>query len=748
LKNNSLLKDGMILSKKYGISMLILIFSSVLFYISLVSIDGYIEKYKYFKNDYNSRIIFENALRSDYVVNENITRYAKNLNRFFIYYRNFLTLPEDKKVTEMDIAEDTAKLQQNLYASQQRAIDLYNETAFNSESTKEDIAVAEEQLRNSFEKLIENYRDEVNNIKKSILKEKNENYTIIYNYLEQTDEFVYYINDSVLNRTFKNIAGVDNIEYYMQNEAYLNINLSEISETFNGVNLNTSFELNGITGYIIIPKEQPLQSILGPSIESAIRYRNSEIERYRNLLIKYIILALAAAGAIISLIFEAYRSSGSSVKEGFCLFFRPYLKIPAFLKLFLIVWAGSNIFRYTAGNISALNMNGYGGTDLVFDSAMLFIYIIAIIFSFAYAVYILKDIRRLKNEFEYKSILKIGENLKIIRAFSPFFLTFLWVLMLFVIIIILIFTIMLVGTAGLYIETAFFVIVALFVCAVIFITMDIISSFSKLGYYINIISGGKKIEVPRETGLFATPVNMLNELSEGLYRSLDETLKSERTTTELITNVSHDLKTPLTSIINYVDLLSRLNGLGPEARSYVEVLKQKSYRLKILIDDLFEASKLSSQSVELDLEPVDVIQLYEQSQGELNEKIEESGLDFRLSTTSEKIMLWLDGKKMWRVFENLINNIINYSPKGSRVYVSFIDHDRYAEIILKNVSNHELDFDASELFERFKRGDSSRTTEGSGLGLSIAKNIIDLHGGKMDISIDGDLFKVILILYK
>lgn len=748
MKNNGILKDGIIPSKRYGISMLILVFSAVLFYISIVSIDGYIEKYKYFKNEANAKVIFENALRSDYVVNENIIRYTKNLNRFFIYYRNFLSMPEEKKVTEMDITEDTAKLQQNLYASQQRAIDLYNETAFNSESTKADINTAEEQLRNSFEKLIENYRDEVSNIKKSVLKEKNENYTIIYNYLEQTDEFLYYINDSTLNRTFKNISGVDNIEYYMQNEAYLNINLSEISETFNGVNLNTSFELNGISGYIIIPKEQPLQSILTPSIEAAVHYRTNEIARYRNLLIQYIVLAIAAAGAMISLIFEAYRSAGASAKEGFCLFFRPYLKIPASLKLLLIIWVGGNIFRYTGGNINSMNGGGYGGTDLIIDSVMLCICIIAFIFSFAYAIYILRDIRRLKNEFEYKFIGRIGENLKTVRAFSPVFLTFLWLLMLFVIIIILIFTVMLIGSAGFYIETAFFAIVAIFVCAVIFITMDIIYSFSKLGYYINIISGGKKIEVPRETGLFSTPVNMLNELSEGLYRSLDETLKSERTTTELITNVSHDLKTPLTSIINYVDLLSRLNGLGPDARSYIEVLQQKSYRLKILIDDLFEASKLSNQSVELDLEPVDVVQLYEQSQGELSEKIEEAGLDFRLSTTSEKIMLWLDGKKMWRVFENLINNIINYSPKGSRVYVSFIDHDRYAEIVLKNISNHELDFDASELFERFKRGDSSRTTEGSGLGLSIAKNIIDLHGGKMDISIDGDLFKVILILYK
>ena len=205
--------------------------------------------------------------------------------------------------------------------------------------------------------------------------------------------------------------------------------------------------------------------------------------------------------------------------------------------------------------------------------------------------------------------------------------------------------------------------------------------------------------------------------------------------------MSHDLKTPLTSIINYVDLLKKEGLSKEEAQGYIEVLDRKSQRLKMLIDDLFEASKMASGAVELNIEKVDVTALLSQALAELDEKINNSSLIFKLKMPNEKVYANLDGKKTWRVFENLINNILKYSQPKTRVYIELIEEDSKIIITMKNISSYEMDFDKEEIFERFIRGDKSRNTEGSGLGLSIAKSILELQGGNLSIEIDGDLFK-------
>lgn len=235
-----------------------------------------------------------------------------------------------------------------------------------------------------------------------------------------------------------------------------------------------------------------------------------------------------------------------------------------------------------------------------------------------------------------------------------------------------------------------------------------------------------------------------NNIKNGYKSSMEDQIKSERLKTELITNVSHDLKTPLTSIINYVDLLKNKELSEEEKDSYIEILDRKSQRLKILIEDLFEASKMSSGSVELEREQVDIAAILRQTLGELDEKINKSSLTFRANIPGEKIYLYLDGKKTWRVFENLINNAIKYSQPNTRVYIDLLESESSVVLTIKNVANYEMDFDPEEIFERFKRGDKSRNTEGSGLGLAIARSIVELQGGKMNIEIDGDLFKVIV----
>ncbi len=238
----------------------------------------------------------------------------------------------------------------------------------------------------------------------------------------------------------------------------------------------------------------------------------------------------------------------------------------------------------------------------------------------------------------------------------------------------------------------------------------------------------------------------INTLKYGVKASQKEQAKSERLKTELITNVSHDLRTPLTSIITYTELLKTPELSADERDSYIEIIDRKSKRLKVLIDDLFEASKMASGNIELIKEKVDLVQLLEQALAEYNEKMSESTLQFRISNPDKPIYAVVDGQKMWRVFDNIIGNILKYSLENTRVYISMNQVGDKVEISFKNIAKYELGGDVNELFERFKRGDASRQTEGSGLGLAIAKSIVDLHDGEMDIDVDGDLFKVTILL--
>lgn len=238
----------------------------------------------------------------------------------------------------------------------------------------------------------------------------------------------------------------------------------------------------------------------------------------------------------------------------------------------------------------------------------------------------------------------------------------------------------------------------------------------------------------------------INKLKHGVETSKKEQAKSERLKTELITNVSHDLRTPLTSIITYTELLKN-PSLGEEEKSaYVEIIDRKSKRLKVLIDDLFEASKMASGNIDLVLEKVDINQLLKQALAEYDESISQSTLQFRVSLLENPVYVYVDGQKFWRVFDNLIGNILKYALEQTRVYLSIKEINERVLITFKNVSKYELSESSDELFERFKRGDTSRHTDGSGLGLAIAKSIVDLHEANMDIEVDGDLFKITIDL--
>ena len=251
----------------------------------------------------------------------------------------------------------------------------------------------------------------------------------------------------------------------------------------------------------------------------------------------------------------------------------------------------------------------------------------------------------------------------------------------------------------------------------------------------------KPIKVKGKSPL-AKHAQNLNALQEGVKSSVTAQAKSERLKTELITNVSHDLRTPLTSIITYTDLLKNPDLSAEEREKYVAILDKKADRLKVLIEDLFEVSKMASGNIELVKQKVDVAQLIQQITGEYKSDFEEHKLDLRIDIQMMPIYAYVDGQKLWRVCENLLNNAKKYSMSGTRIYVTLTETNNRAILTVKNVSKYELSGDASELTERFKRADLARHTEGSGLGLAIATSIVHLHGGTLDISADGDLFKV------
>lgn len=249
-------------------------------------------------------------------------------------------------------------------------------------------------------------------------------------------------------------------------------------------------------------------------------------------------------------------------------------------------------------------------------------------------------------------------------------------------------------------------------------------------------------------GIVSNMAKDINAIREGLAISSQKQSNSERLKTELITNVSHDLRTPLTSVLNYVDLAKRTDITDKERQEYLQIIDNKSKRLKILIDDLFEASKMASGAVELNKEQVDLVALMYQALAEYDDRFEEQKLTIRTKTSAQHMYAYCDGRKMYRVFENLFSNVIKYAQPVTRVYLEMIYEGSEIVVILKNISNYELGFDVNELSERFKRGDSSRHTEGSGLGLSIVKSILDLHGAALELSQDGDLFKVIFRISK
>lgn len=254
--------------------------------------------------------------------------------------------------------------------------------------------------------------------------------------------------------------------------------------------------------------------------------------------------------------------------------------------------------------------------------------------------------------------------------------------------------------------------------------------------------------IPEDLGFFEPFREEIDKIRTGFRKAVDEEVKSTKMKTDLITNVSHDLKTPLTAIITYVDLLKDPNLPAEDQKKYIQILDQKANRLKLLIEDLFEISKATSKTVQLNIVDVDIVSLLRQVKLELQDKIEATDLLFRWQLPEEKVILPLDSQRTYRVFENLLVNITKYAMPHTRVYITMEDTENHVKISMKNISATELNFNPSEITERFVRGDASRNTEGSGLGLAIAKSFTELQGGRLEVFTDADLFTVEITFLK
>ena len=263
-----------------------------------------------------------------------------------------------------------------------------------------------------------------------------------------------------------------------------------------------------------------------------------------------------------------------------------------------------------------------------------------------------------------------------------------------------------------------------------------------------IAEGNLDVKIEEDLGLFEPFKGDLEKIQCGFKKAVDEEVKSQRMKTDLISNVSHDLKTPLTAIITYADLLKDENLSDEKRKQYIETLDRKAQRLQVLIENLFEVSKATSGNITLNIENIDVVSLMKQTLFELEDKLEEASLLVRKNMPKEKVILPLDSQRTFRIFENLIINITKYAMPNTRVFIDIIENEDDVAIIMKNMAAEEITFNVDTIAERFVRGDESRNTEGSGLGLAIAKSFVELQGGTFNISVDGDLFKVKIVFVK
>lgn len=716
------------LKDKY-IQLMALTLSLFLLSLSLLAgIDFWFNKHSIRTSQYFNSDAFKIELASSF----------NNIHTLYTTYENYESKPDDEKINQQELKNMKENYDLQLKKRIAQTEDRYKPEIDQAESDKNNDRAKRlvEERDKKIEEIKKTDTKTIDDIRKELLTRNYKDYENIKKAVQSTTTILYYMWNSN-NEVFTNIKNITDINDYINTKALHSINFpATLNEKSNLREINNFFLYKNMKGHIIIPKESEAYSYF----QGNYKYYNSL--RIRAITEFFISLIALTVGILLLKYLKKNSIESLTYIEKFK---KTCLKIPMDARLFLLILC--TFYMLDIGNTGG-RMIGWPTAKQIMTYLFSILYII-----FAYVCApdikaLIKNRSKLNEYWEVSLTFKLWDMLeRSIKNKSLFFRITIFILIACAgaAAIIIVFLVSNNGNEGVVL---FFLIIY---CLFIFVYMIFKAIYlDKIIKATNEIAAGNLNYTLKDkgNGILSKMAHNINNLQFGVKKAVENQMKSDRLKSELITNVSHDLKTPLTSIINYVDLLKREELTKEEMQDYIGVLDRKTQRLKVLIEDLFEASKMATGAVELNIEKVDVAQLLTQSLAEFDEKIKTSSLIFRVNIPRQKVYANLDGKKTWRVFENLIGNALKYSQPNTRVYIDLTENESNILITIKNISAYEMDFNVDEIFERFKRGDSSRATEGSGLGLAIAKSIVELQGGKLTIEIDGDLFKAIVELKK
>lgn len=749
-------------SKKVGIICIILLVSSILvggYAILDIKFNGYYLD----KDNYTETIEFKNIM----------AEYVEAITNSYIRYGESKSSDKFNEVTENDLKAKRAEYEEK-YTQGKEELNkaLNNGYIIHNDSDVNYEVMGIGNVKGYFDgldKLEATYKIDDENLKRVILDERRDQYNSYETCIEQYKnlQYVLYENNNVVKTNIEEEYLYDSSlkDIISSSQFYLILDGTKIGNLFQNVKgtfspdyfiyYTKSYE--DIKNYklkfmLFVPKDLYYDDMIKI-------YSNKFTMQHDKYKKECIVIAIAVFISLVSFAYimkfrkKVFIKSNNAYKEK--LTYRLYKKLWLEIKIILILIDSLILFVLFDGFESMIRYGSYGEK---------LIYLIGIFVSYIISLETYKTLLKEIDEKGLKSIIKetsllykfyllIKETFIIksvggkIAIFSVATIVFIFDIMVTTVIIntnyiynVMAFSIILLG--GVY--------VFLYMGTVAYIGFKFVGSFNKIVLGAHKISQGDLNYQIEGSSIAVLDVlaKDINNMRSGLGNAIQNEVKSERMKTELITNVSHDLKTPLTSIINYVDLIKKGDFTKEEIEDYIKIIDRKSQRLKVLIEDLFEASSAASGEMELNIEKLDIIALLKQSIAEFEEKIKISKLDFRINIPNEKVYVMVDGKRTWRIFENQISNILKYSLDNTRVYINLEESEDRIIIIFKNISAYEIDFNEDEITERFKRGDQSRHTEGSGLGLAISKGLTELQDGLFKIKVDGDLFKVEIQLKK